>query len=298
MSHFIVLVVEEDYEEQLAPFHEYECTGTKDQYVVYIDAKEEYDDYYNSYKKEGQSYKDFLEDEGFVLHNGGDIPQQGYFTLDANGEVQSVFNYTNPNSKWDWYQLGGRWNGFFKLKSGTPENKGFIGESGVFGDSRENFTNRSDHTQKKYVDIDAMIKESEEHAAENFDRIIEVMGENPIPPIKTWGEFLKDDSMTMEEKREAYGNQEPLEKFRKARMFFNNYENFMCTKEEYINKNRYDTIVPFAIVKDQEWYEKGEMGWWASVSNEKYPKNWVKEFSEIWDSIPDDEWVSAVDCHI
>lgn len=35
----------------------------------------------------------------------------------------------NPNSKWDWYQVGGRWTGFFKNKKGAkgkvmqiPEN--------------------------------------------------------------------------------------------------------------------------------------------------------------------------------
>lgn len=31
----------------------------------------------------------------------------------------------NPNSKWDWYQLGGRWSGFFKLKAGK---EGICGE--------------------------------------------------------------------------------------------------------------------------------------------------------------------------
>jgi hypothetical protein len=33
MSHFSVLVIGENPERQLAPYHEFECTGTNDQYV-------------------------------------------------------------------------------------------------------------------------------------------------------------------------------------------------------------------------------------------------------------------------
>lgn len=41
MSHFAVLVIGENVDEQLAPFHEFECTGTDDQFVQTIDVTEE-----------------------------------------------------------------------------------------------------------------------------------------------------------------------------------------------------------------------------------------------------------------
>jgi len=41
MSHFTVLVIGDDYEKDLAPYHEYECTGIADEYVVYVDIMEE-----------------------------------------------------------------------------------------------------------------------------------------------------------------------------------------------------------------------------------------------------------------
>jgi hypothetical protein len=41
MSHFSVLVIGGNVEEQLQPFHEFECTGTDDQYVQEIDQTEE-----------------------------------------------------------------------------------------------------------------------------------------------------------------------------------------------------------------------------------------------------------------
>lgn len=37
MSHFSVLVIGDDIEKQLAPYHEFECTGIDDEYVQEID---------------------------------------------------------------------------------------------------------------------------------------------------------------------------------------------------------------------------------------------------------------------
>lgn len=41
MSHFSVMVIGDDVEGQLAPYHEFECTGNDDQYVVDVDKTQE-----------------------------------------------------------------------------------------------------------------------------------------------------------------------------------------------------------------------------------------------------------------
>ena len=41
MSHFVVLVVGNDIEKQLQPFHEFECTGIDDEYVQDVDITDE-----------------------------------------------------------------------------------------------------------------------------------------------------------------------------------------------------------------------------------------------------------------
>ena len=41
MSHFTVLVIGDGHEQQLAPFHEYECTGNDDEFVIDVDKTEE-----------------------------------------------------------------------------------------------------------------------------------------------------------------------------------------------------------------------------------------------------------------
>ena len=61
------------------------------------------------------------------------------------------------------------------------------------------------------------------------------------------------------------------------------------------------TDIPFAfITPDGEWYERGEMGWWACVSNEKEPADWEDEFKiAVKEFSKDDKiCVTLVDCHI
>lgn len=56
-------------------------------------------------------YETYLSD----WHGVDDDEEQGY--------------HKNPNAKWDWYSLGGRWSGLIKLKNGAT---GITGKAGVF----------------------------------------------------------------------------------------------------------------------------------------------------------------------
>ena len=66
-----------------------------------------------------------------------------------------------------------------------------------------------------------------------------------------------------------------------------------------------DEHAPFCFVSaDGVWHEKGEMGWWAMVANEKEPKDWLTELKDYVQSIKkeenegDDIYVYAIDFHI
>lgn len=55
---------------------------------------------------------------------------------------------------------------------------------------------------------------------------------------------------------------------------------------------------PFAIVTpDGVWHEKGNMGWWACVSDEKAAEDWKEEVTSLFAQHQDTICV-AVDCHI
>ena len=57
-------------------------------------------------------------------------------------------------------------------------------------------------------------------------------------------------------------------------------------------------IVTFAVVKDGEWYERGEMGWWGIVSDEKDTEVWNNQFNKLLNDLPEDTLLSMYDCHI
>ena len=55
---------------------------------------------------------------------------------------------------------------------------------------------------------------------------------------------------------------------------------------------------PFAYLKDRTWFERGEMGYFTMVSNEKDQKSWDAEFEAFWASLDPEAIVTIVDCHI
>ena len=65
-----------------------------------------------------------------------------------------------------------------------------------------------------------------------------------------------------------------------------------------LNRWRKAAKIPFAMVDPQgRWYEKGKMGWWAVVHNEKRPKEWNGAVKALYEKFPTHIAV-AVDCHI
>ena len=77
---------------------------------------------------------------------------------------------------------------------------------------------------------------------------------------------------------------------------------FEETNIAYIHELDIDYLfehTPFCFVtEDGEWVEKGEMGWWCSVSNEKSEETWKQQFTDYVKSLDANCLVTAVDFHI
>jgi len=201
MSHFTVMVIGDDPELQLEPYDENLDTPEYSRGEVSDEDREQFLQFYKE-RDTNNELEDKSFEEIYKIH--GDDWNRNAWRPDENGVFQEYSNY-NPKSKWDWYQLGGRWSGLIKLKEGA---EGIEGESGVFDNE---------------TGIDA-----------------------------------------------AY-------------------------KKDIANL---DQIRPFAVLKDGEWYERGEMGWWAIVANEKDTDVWEAELKKLLDGLPDDTLISIYDCHI
>ena len=74
--------------------------------------------------------------------------------------------------------------------------------------------------------------------------------------------------------------------------------------EAYFNEIDWDYMkewnrIPFCFVdEDGEWYEKGEMGWFAITTNEMAEDTWRATFEEYINTVEDDCLVTVVDFHI
>jgi hypothetical protein len=72
------------------------------------------------------------------------------------------------------------------------------------------------------------------------------------------------------------------------------------TNGDYVSEIDWDkTPVPFAFVDSYgRWYERGEMGWWGIVTNEKDKDEYADSFKRFVKSLPEKINVTVVDCHI
>lgn len=313
MSHFTVLVIGDDVEKQLQPYHEYECTGTEDEYVVDVNKDDEVKKYLDreiyvgTNKETGKlDYHFFEERANEKLNDWKIITQLEYFQsqgmtqeeideeiADNEGvkkkEDGSWYQRTNPNSKWDWWVVGGRWSGFLKLKEGA---EGETGSPGFFGSPAED--GYVDIAMKKDIDFEGMFKEKEEKAIEEYDKVYKIIKDTPV--AESW-KSVRERLTNIEEAREFYRGQERVKAFSKDYPF-NDLEDFQVDKDVYIRRQRAQAISTYAIVKDSKWFAKGEMGWWAVSTNEIEQDEWNQKVLELIESVPDDTLFTLVDCHI
>lgn len=361
MSHFTCLVIGDNYEEQLAPYHEFECTGNNDEYVIDVDRTEEarqeylsnkekicrneetgaivsaYDDrfYKNSEKKdklfsndkvryvkvryvpEGwveemratkdmKTFREFLQDwygsrELLPGEVHGENHKFGFVEIDESGEVVRLIKHTNPNAQWDWYSLGGRWCGFFPLKDTSCGVVG-CGTGAATGLKPKEGT--ADHIRKGDVDIDRARREAEEEANSSFDKWEKCFTGLPRPSSwKTFFDKVDSKEISYEEARKLYGDQPVIKRWdgytRKEQMWCSTpVALFGFDREAYVKKCRNNALVTFAVVKDGKWHDRGSMGWWRIVSDEKDQDQWSEEFQKMYDELPDDTMLTLVDCHI
>jgi hypothetical protein len=315
MSHFTVLVIGDNPEKQLQPYHEYECTGVDDEYVIDVDMTDEINEWLQEelfVGKKGDVY-DYEYDEQRAkehLMRVKKMTRQEYFGLTESNIDEEIKDYhgyekrgdkwirhTNPNKKWDWYQLGGRWAGFFKMKHAEVE--AVVGEESFMGSAaREGY---ADQLLKKDIDFEAMRAEAVNKAEQNYLLAMSVFGDTPVN--ETWDSIREANKDDIENARNIYWAQPRCVAWQERQRekdwpfgYSSSPDDFRITKEEYLKKASDGAVATFAVVKNGQWYERGSMGWWACVSDEK--DNWNEEFAKLLDSVSDDTLLSVYDCHI
>lgn len=309
MSHFTVMVIGNDPEGQLAPFDENIEVEEYEKGPVSEEDKQSFLDYYNKEKGIKGTF-----DELYPLF-GKEWNSNGYRKNEEG--VWTGYSTYNPNSKWDWYCLGGRWSSMLKLKDGMSGN---YGEPGVMMSKRESRKpGYADQALKGQVDWEAMRSERGRIAGETWDAVHKALDKTRETTGITvkWSALIDanlNESMTFEEKREkakelreTYGNQPRVMAFRKFAQseegrkmigWDEKLEDYDIPREEYVQKGRNSACTTFAILKDGEWIERGQMGWFGMAHNEMNEDQWTAKQNELIDSLPDNMLISIYDCHI
>lgn len=190
------------------------------------------------------------------------VEEENKGSLDAEGNRLSTYN---PDSKWDWYEIGGRYSGQLRIKG-----------KGRHADC--------DAARAKDIDWDSMMSltAAQERKARHFWRCY-VEGRLP-KAVREAGEDAAANYL-----REEFG------------FIFYRPEWY---KGRYGNADGYvrhlSLWAPYAVVDADGWHSVGEMGWFG-ISNEAEgaEKDWEEEFrSKFVDALGPEDYVAIVDCHI
>ena len=306
MSHFSVLVIGDDVDGQLAPYHEFECTGVVDKFVVTVDETAEH---IAEFEKDGgvrfdQTAAEWMDHNyGRKVVELGEDPdlngehKYGWCRVDEAGNLIESCNRTNPNAQWDWYVIGGRWDGMLLLKDGSKANVAAI-EDIDFETQAAIDEARARTEFRAWRECFAPAQGLQAHVAVEAGLAIQ-----PKDLPRSWREILSGDG-TIDEKRTVYhaqpavkaAKQHPL--FRN-RFFFNPVDEIGFDEEAYVEKMRLSTLIPYVLVHEGKWLAKGEMGWWGmSYDESDDPLEWSKKACALLRSLPEGTRITVVDCHI
>jgi hypothetical protein len=261
VSHYTVLVIGEDVEAQLAPYDEeiqvdpykeYWDSETIRQWERILSKADAGRTDHPSYSVEdGTMLPPLPEDEQYSLDQIAATYNKRYasdINRDENSRVHiddgGIYEWStyNPKSKWDWYQVGGRWNGFFMLKKRENEQERWhdahqaaldrgldedaavaeadrvastaaVAELGAPGAMGNGARYDADVVLKGDVDAIGMRMKAAKRAGEAWDRAHAVIGD--IPEAESWETILArhhDDDGTLPDgalakAREEYGAQ-------------------------------------------------------------------------------------------
>jgi hypothetical protein len=293
MSHFTVLVIGEDVEEQLAPFQENNMGDCPKKYMEFNDME---DEMLKEYENDEYSSGELLKEK----YSSFDVFAKEYHGYKQRDAEKGRYGYwENPNKKWDWWVVGGRWTGMLKAKANAIFE---LGEEGFMGRAAEE--GWGDSMLKRDIDIEGIRDEQGEIAASKYDKAMAIIGD--LPTNKPWEEIR--DRENIDASRQEFWSQPRCVAWNehKKAVGYENFpfgwdespDSFLISREQYIENARRGAITTHAVIKDGKWYERGKMGWWAMVSDKKEDEQWDNEFSALIDSIPEDTRLTVVDCHI
>lgn len=291
MSHFTVLVVgnmtrdliTETVERMLAPYQQNNMGDCPPEFLAFNDCEDDLRAQFAA-----------LSNDDLVKYENFEKYARLYHGHDGPDEKTGRYGYwENPNAKWDWYQIGGRWSNRLLTKHGK----------------------RCDYCLFRDLDIEGMRADTREQIIPIVDKLEAVLKDGgwTMAEIPLWREMRdtafadKSDAekrKLVEGVREAYHGHplvKAVERDPRTTKLFQGYaydlDEFKGSREEaierYVKAHGFNT---HAFLRAGQWSEHGRMGWFATVINEN--ADWPDQYAKLLETVKPTETVVLVDCHI
>lgn len=331
MSHYTVLVAasdKDDLEKKMMPYHEYECTGF-DEFTeeVVLHKKEDFRVDALNILVQAREIK-AEEAERIMGVEIGDIAaareivavkEETYLEWFLNGRYTDIFGEwdggslseggdwvrkTNPNAKWDWWVVGGRWSGFLPLKP-LDEEPDRIAESGVGTPGTFGVLRRGDEfvdfARKDAIDWERIYQERVDEILDDWKTVdwllewagLEMNAEEWITLSVERQKEIKEDIVGILDGLAGGVEEDIIAKWYTFSFFA---PNFPTREAASAHKNGGPISYAF-IDEDGHWFQSGQMGWFG-LDSDRRPMEYADEWREFLARIPGDQMLYLVDCHI
>jgi len=230
-------------------------------------------------------------------------PSESRAQVDAESGRVYQMSVSNPDAKWDWWTIGGRWRGHFiavEKMSSDDAQLVLLSESAWMNENLTLAERACDGGPIRLLDFDAMradaVRKAEERCA-TYERAIE-----GTPDAISWSDMLAahDD---VDEARERYREQPRVQALAAAFDKFSfgcKIDEFKWGRDIYVERARLSAVPGYAyLTYDDEWLSPGDMGWFGLSSD-------TVESREAYDvavngriaSVDPNTVIVLVDCHI
>lgn len=198
-------------------------------------------------------------------------------------DSEGLWGYTyNPNAKWDWWQIGGRFSRNFLVKEDLEDCIISYDRSSGEPDGAPRGYKYVDAARKKDICWDLMKQLTVEEVEKGYQKCVAAFASNdptgfgPLTKIvedgiASWGSMI-------------YLKGETLDEF-KARKGATDMDQYMISSFAAIDRNG-------------DWLGSGNMGWFGISTNDKEERAWNDELQTLMNEAQDDDFLVVVDCHI
>lgn len=234
-----------------------------------------------------------------------DLAKEGALCYDAETGTAFEYSTVNPEGRWDWWVIGGRWSGYFIARGpavgliwGPSDNDE---EGNAIGDGLL----RCDGGPIGALDLAVMRDRGEAAARNRYQRWAAIQA--ACPPAKGWEHFaglVHVGAATIDEARTAYNSQPAIAAARETGLtgWFDScpIEEFLPGEDEYAAAARGTAVPGYALVTlEKEWLAPGEMGWFGHSTDGPGERDAYQVQANLYlDQLDPAVLVVAVDCHV